>query len=263
MSALPAVPTSDDVLDVAAVSVSFGGVQALSDVTFQVKRGELLGLIGPNGAGKTTMVRVISGQVAPDEGRIRLDRHDLHGLRTASRARRGLAMSHQIVRPFRNMSVLDNVALACGRERTRTPFSAITSVGRGDARGAAMAILARLGIAQAADRMPGTQPLGVLKRLEVARTLALAPSILLLDEPLAGLNRREAERLADTIRAVNEAGVTIVLIEHNLAEAQRICGRFVVLDNGRKIADGACAEVMRDAAVREAYLGRGWRDAHA
>jgi branched-chain amino acid transport system ATP-binding protein len=165
------------------------------------------------------------------------------------------------VRPFRNLTVLDNVALAAGNALTVSPFVAIANVSRSAQRDAAMRLLTLVGIESAAHEFPATQPLGILKRLEVARALAIQPSILLLDEPLAGLNHHEANRLAETINAINGGGTTVVLIEHNLGEAQRICDRFVVLDNGRKIADGPVAEVMADEGVITAYLGEGWRNA--
>lgn len=260
MSEVRQLPDAD-VLVVDAVGVRFGGINALQDVSFSVRRGELVGLIGPNGAGKTTMLKVISGQVRPTGGRVSLNGRDLRRLRSAYRSRRGLAMSHQIVRPFRNLTVLDNVVLAAGKALTVSPLVALVNVSRAKQRDAAMRLLQLVGIESAANELPHTQPLGVLKRLEVARALAIEPSILLLDEPLAGLNQNEANRLAETISAVNDGGTTIVLIEHNLGEAQRICERFVVLDNGRKIADGPVATVMADEGVISAYLGEGWRNA--
>ncbi len=251
----------ENVLVIDAVSVGFGGIQALRDASFCVRRGELVGLIGPNGAGKTTMLRTISGQVNPDRGRVCLDGRDLRRLRSVSRSRLGIAISHQIVRPFRNLTVLDNVALAAGKARTASPLIALANLSRSSQRDQAMRLLKLVDIDRVADEFPDTQPLGILKRLEVARALAMGPSVLLLDEPLAGLNQNEARRLADTISAINRSGTTIVLIEHNLGEAQRICDRFVVLDNGRTIADGPVAAVMIDERVITAYLGEGWRNA--
>lgn len=254
---------NDTVLKVDGVGVQFGGINALQKVSFGIGRGELVGLIGPNGAGKTTMLKTISGQITPTEGNVWLDGRDMKGLRSVRRSRLGLAMSHQIVRPFRTMTVLDNVALAVGRGNTASPFWAIVHVSRVEQRKQAMQLLEKVGIAALAGQLPGTQPLGVLKRLEVARALAVGPTVLMLDEPLAGLNHTEASRLADTIKSVNDGGTTIILIEHNLGEAQRICNRFVVLDNGRKIADGAVGDVMADEGVITAYLGEGWHNAKA
>jgi len=244
-------------LDVRDISVSFGGVHALQDVSFQVEEGELLGLIGPNGAGKTTAMRVVTGVVTPNAGSILLDGNALTGKPIHERVRMGLGMSQQIVKPFRSMSVLDNIVLAAGNARTHAPIAALFMRDRSAERGKAKALLELLGISDAAGARPAELPLGYLKRLEVARALALEPRVLLLDEPLAGLNHMEAEKLSDTIRDLNRNGTTIVLIEHNLGEVMRICSRLFVLDNGCTLKTGGPAEVMADPRVRAAYLGEG------
>lgn len=242
-------------LRVEGVTVRFGGLTAIDNVSFDVAEGELLGLIGPNGAGKTTMLKAIIGMARPAAGRVTLDGIPLDGLPIHARIRLGLALSQQLVRPFRELTVLENVALAAGSAHTATPWRSLFHVSRTKEMTQAMAILERLGIAEQADQAPSTQPLGVLKRLEMARALALDPQLLLLDEPLAGLNSREARALADTIAQVPQQGTTVVLIEHNLGEVMRICKRLVVLDNGRKIAEGEPRQVMADPVVRAAYLG--------
>lgn len=248
--------TTDTILlRVDGVTVQFGGLKAVDDVSFDVRQGELLGLIGPNGAGKTTLMRAITGVVTANLGTIHLGDHKLNGLPTHQRIRRGLAFSQQLVRPFRDISVLDNVALAAGSAHTHSPLKALLHTNSSRERDIARRMLERVGIAQHADQMPGIQPLGVLKRLEVARALAQEPKLLLLDEPLAGLNSKEAATLADTIAEINRQGVTTILIEHNLGEVMRICHRLVVLDNGRRIADGPPREVMQQPQVRAAYLG--------
>jgi branched-chain amino acid transport system ATP-binding protein len=244
-------------LCVSAITVLFDGVTALSDVSFDVNQGELLGLIGPNGAGKTTMLRVITGVVRQTSGSVLLDGRPLDGLPTHQRIRRGLALSQQIVTPFRGMSVIDNVALAAGADKTAAPVKALLHTRRERELRIGHQLLARLGIEQHAAESPDIQPMGILKRLELARALALAPRLLLLDEPLAGLNSKEARLLADTITEINRGGTTIVLIEHNLGEVLRVCHRLVVLDNGETIAAGEPATVMNDATVRAAYLGTG------
>ncbi len=244
-------------LSVGAVTVRFDGITAISDVSFDVQQGELLGLIGPNGAGKTTLLRVVTGVVQPTMGGVLLDGQPLAGLPIHLRIRRGLALSQQIVKPFRDMSLLDNVALAAGGDKTASPVKALFHSQRARELETARRLLERLGIAAHADESPAIQPMGILKRLELARALALAPRLLLLDEPLAGLNSKEARLLADTITEINRGGTTIILIEHNLGEVLRVCQRLVVLDNGKKIAEGMPETVMNDATVRAAYLGPG------
>ncbi len=242
-------------LAVEDASVRFGGLRAVDKVSFTITQGEFTGLIGPNGAGKTTLLRLITGVVRAETGAVRLDGRDITRLPVDRRARLGLGISQQIVRPFRGMSLLDNVALAAGAGRTRSPFAAAFATDRGPERTRARELLERVGIADAADAAPDTLPLGYLKRLEVARALALRSRLLLLDEPLAGLNHVEAARLADTITAINGDGVTLLLIEHNLGEVMRVCRRLLVLDQGRLIADGTPHAVMADARVRAADLG--------
>lgn len=243
-------------LDVRDVTMRFGGVHALEDVSFQVMEGEFMSLIGPNGAGKTTMLRVITGTVVPQHARILFSGQDITRLATHKRARLGMALTHQIVRPFRSMTLLDNVALAVGHRRTRRVMHALASVNRSTERNRARELLDLVGIGDHAQQTVTGQPLGVLKRLELARALALEPRLLLLDEPLAGLNHVEAPRLADTVVRINRRGLTVVMIEHNLGEVLRVSQRLVVLDNGRKIADGDPRAVMRMEGVRAAYVGK-------
>lgn len=242
-------------LRVANVTVRFGGLTAIDDVSFDVYPGELLGLIGPNGAGKTTMLRAITGVVRASEGDVLLEGESLSGMPIHKRIQKGLSLSQQLVKPFREISLLDNVALAAGMARTRSPLKALMHVSQDEEAAVGRDMLERVGIAAHADQKPGIQPLGILKRLEMARALALKPKLLLLDEPLAGLNSKEASALATTIADINRQGVTIILIEHNLGEVMRVCQRLVVLDNGRKIAQGEPRAVMNDPAVRAAYLG--------
>lgn len=243
-------------LDIDAVAVKFGGVQAVAGVSCTIARGEMVGLIGPNGAGKTTLLKVIAGALAPDSGRIRLSGTDVTQLATERRVRKGLAITHQIVRPFRSMSVLENVVLAAGHRLTAHPFIALMRYRREAEEMRARAILATVGLAGVEHKQVGVLPLGQLKRL-VARALAVEPILLLLDEPLAGLNQSEASQQADVISAINAGGVTTVLIEHNLTEILRVSRRLVVLDQGKIIADGTPRKVMADARVRDAYLGKG------
>lgn len=251
------------ILDVRDVTVRFGGVLALDSVSFGVNEGEFLCLIGPNGAGKTTLMRAVTGIIKPRSARVILDGREISHLPTHKRAQLGLALTHQIVRPFSSMTILDNVALAAGHHRIGRIARAIASVDRSAERRKALKFLGLVGIDDVSPQSVTGQPLGVKKRLEVARALALNPKVLLLDEPLAGLNSVEAARLADTVAAINRQGLTVVMIEHNLGEVLRVSQRLVVVDNGRKIADGPPLEVMRDPAVRAAYVGKEKRHAAA
>ena len=243
-------------LKVDNVTVRFGGITAVDRVSFDLAQGELLGLIGPNGAGKTTLLRAVIGVVEPDQGRVLLAGRDITKLSTDARARIGLALTHQIVKPFRAMSVLDNVSFAAGHAKTASLWRAATAVSRTAEEKRARGLLDLVGIADYADAAPSVLPLGALKRLEVARALAIDPKVLLLDEPLAGLNSIEAERLAATLQKLNADGITMILIEHNLAKVAEVCPRLVVLDNGRKIADGSTRETLADPVVVAAYIGK-------
>jgi len=244
------------ILDVRNVTVRFGGVLALDNVSFTVNQGEFLCLIGPNGAGKTTMMRAVTGIIKPQTAQVLLAGKDISNLPTHIRARLGLALTHQIVRPFHSMTVLDNVALAAGHRLIGRILTSMISMDRSAARTQALKFLKLVGIENVSQNSVVGQPLGVTKRLEVARALALEPQVLLLDEPLAGLNSIEAARLADTVADINRQGLTVVMIEHNLGEVMRVSQRLVVLDNGRKIADGKPMEVMHDPTVRAAYVGK-------
>ncbi|SVA77345.1 uncharacterized protein METZ01_LOCUS130199 [marine metagenome] len=244
-------------LDIRAISVRFGGVHALEQVTMNLNPGEILGLIGPNGAGKTTMLRVITGVVKANHGEVQLEGELLNTLPIHVRVRKGLGCAQQLVRPFREMTLAENVALAAGAKHTQYPWQSLFRVERMEALRESRNWLAKVGIEDAADSYPEAVPLGYLKRMEVARALAIRPRMLLLDEPLAGLNQAEATTFADILFELNRQGQAILLIEHNLAEVRRICSRLVVLDNGRKIAEGSPETVLKQSSVQEAYIGQG------
>jgi len=250
-----------ELLRAQGLSIRFGGLKAVDGMDLAVARGELLGLIGPNGAGKTTALRLLTGVLSPDAGTVVLDGEDVTRLAVHRRAQRGLAMTHQIVRPFRGLTVLDNVMVAAGHARMRTSLGSFLSARRATERSLALSLLERVGIADVAGRLAETLPLGQLKRLEVARALALEPKAILLDEPLAGLNSAEAEALARTVVELNAGGLTVILVEHNLGEVLRIARRVVVMVGGKVVADGDPAATVADPVVQEAYVGA--EDDHA
>jgi branched-chain amino acid transport system ATP-binding protein len=239
------------------VAIRFGGVQAVAEVSFAVEAGDFVGLIGPNGAGKTTLIKIVAGLLRPDRGRVTLGGVDVTGDATAARVRRGLALTHQIVKPFREMTVLDNVVLAAGYRHTSNPLRAMLHVDRRRESERAADILALVGLAGTERKLAGALPLGQMKRLEVARALAVDPKVILLDEPLAGLNQTEAGKQVETISDVHQRGITVVLVEHNLEEVMRICRRLIVLNNGSVIGDGEPRTVMADPVVHDAYVGSG------
>jgi branched-chain amino acid transport system ATP-binding protein len=239
------------------VAIRFGGVQAVDGVSFVIEAGDFVGLIGPNGAGKTTLIKIVAGMLRPDRGRVMLGSADVTDVATAARVRRGLALTHQIVQPFREMTVLDNVVLAAGIRRTSSPFRALLHVDRRGEDARAAHILGLVGLAGTERKLAGSLPLGQMKRLEVARALAVEPNVILLDEPLAGLNHTEAAKQVETIAQVHQRGITVILVEHNLEEVMRICRRLIVLNNGLVIGDGEPRAVMADPVVHDAYVGGG------
>ena len=248
---------SKKLLEIENITVRFGGVVAVNKVNFSLERGELVGFIGPNGAGKTTLMKAITGMVEPQEGRILLNGQLLNDRPIHERINLGLSLAQQIVSPLNSFNCLDNVALACGKSKTKNLFKSLFINESTAEEEKAKELLEIVGLGSVISEFPETLPLGYLKRLEVARALALDPLLLLLDEPLAGLNQKEASSLADLIVELNKKGQTILLIEHNLKEVIRICKKIYVQDNGRSLAYGEASEVMKNEDVRKAYLGTG------
>ncbi len=254
-------------LGVEDLSISFGGLAALSGLDIEVREREIFALIGPNGAGKSTVFNVITGLYRPSRGRVRLGGDDLLALAPHQIARRGVARTFQNTEVFRQLTALDNVLI--GRHthlRTGVIRGALwlPGVGREEvlARESAHALLARLGLGDVAGVEAGSLPLGAQKRLEIARALASEPRLLLLDEPAGGLNPTETQTLMAVIRRLrDESGLTIVVVEHDMELVMGISDRVAVLDHGRKIAEGRPGEIASDAAVVEAYLGSEDEDA--
>jgi branched-chain amino acid transport system ATP-binding protein len=237
-------------LTVEGVSKSFGGLRAVSGVSFTLAEGEMLGLIGPNGAGKTTLFHVISGFLRPDEGRVRYDGENLRALRPHDICQRGMVRTFQVTRPFSRLSVTENV-LVGALERVSHRHEALAI---------AEEVLALTGLAEKGRHMGHSLTLPDRKRLELARALATRPRVLLLDEVMAGLNPMETTRLIDLIRTIHARGITILLIEHVMKAVMALSQRILVLNYGEVIAHGSPEAIVKNPKVIEAYLGEGYSD---
>ena len=238
---------TDLLLEVDDLTVRFGGLTAVNQLSFRVSNGELLGIIGPNGAGKTTAFNAIAGAVQPTSGRIRIGARTVSGLSPEKVARSGIARTFQSVRLFKSMTVEENVRL--GAIAVCPSMSAAAD--------RANSVIRTLNMEALRESPVSVLPLADQKRVEIARGLALSPKLLLLDEMMSGLNQDETQEIIDIIRQLNAEGLTIVVIEHVLKVIMDLSHRLLVLDQGELIAEGAPRTVMKDRRVVEAYLGRG------
>jgi len=237
-----------NILEVTGLTKRFGGVVALKDVTFDIPERRICGFIGPNGAGKTTLFSVITGAFRPTSGKIKLRGADVTGLKSSALVKLGIARTHQIVRPFKAMTVLENVQVAVhyGRHAIRKTAGA---------KQLAMEMLRRVGLDNKAGLLASVLSLGEQKRLEVARALAAQPELLLLDEICGGLNTSETNAMLDLLHRIRESGTTIMYVEHDMKAVMSVCDRITVLDFGQKLAEGRPDEIRSNDAVIKAYLG--------
>ena len=240
------------ILEVRGLSKSFGGLKAVQDVSFDVRRGEILGIIGPNGAGKTTLFNVLGGILPPTAGHVTLAGEPVRGLRPNRLNHRGMGRTFQVARPFARMSVLHNVVVGA-IAGTRSADDALAL---------ARDALATVGLAAKADAAVSELTNLELRLMELARALAGQPQLLLLDETLAGLGAREVDAMVQVIQRLPAAGHTVVIIEHTMHAMTRMANRFIVLNHGQVIAEGEPATVMSHPDVIDAYLGKKWAAQH-
>ena len=249
MTTSPATPDAP-LLQISTLTKTFGGFTALDNISVDIRKGERFGLIGPNGSGKTTLINCISGALKPQTGSVVFCGEDITQLPPHQRARRGIARSFQIPRPFKSMTVLEN--LMVGLDFASAPGAAAASLPEEEV---AMSILKRMGLAAKADAPTDTLSQVELRKMELARAMAVRPKLLVSDEAMAGLSHSEVDEVLDLLISLGDEDITIIMIEHIMQAVMRFSERVMCLDAGRIIALGAPDEVMANKRVQEAYLG--------
>ena len=243
-------------LEVSGLSKEFDGLRALDGVDFSAGEAEILGVIGPNGAGKTTLFNIISGIFPPSNGKISFQGKTIHRLKTHQISRLGIGRTFQLVRPFQNLDVETNILVASGHPYYPSFRKSFAPFRKPEILGEVQKLIDRTGLRLYARQIAKNLPLGIKKRLEIARALALKPRLLLLDEPSGGLRFEESDQLMELIRQIREQGIGVLLIEHNMQVIMDLCKRIIVLDHGSKIAEGSPEEIRSNPQVIQAYLGK-------